>query len=114
MMEAGVAGESEAESDLFTELLGEEMISEMLIDLTNMKHPGYVEVEGGFGESVSTLKELQQSDSEQTDSEELSDDETEGEVVVPFWKEEEQVRPLPLRNRVQKKNEKHLNKMHTL
>ena len=75
------------------------MISEMLIDLTNMKHPGYVEVEGEFGESLSTLKELQQSDSEQTDSEELSDDETEGEVVVPFWKEEEQVRLLPLRNR---------------
>ena len=34
-------GESEVESDLFTELLGEEMIFEMLIDLTNMKHPGY-------------------------------------------------------------------------
>lgn len=56
-----MVGESEVESDLFTELLGEEMIFEMLIDLTNMRHPGYVEVEGGFGESLSTLKELQQS-----------------------------------------------------
>lgn len=51
---------------------------------------------------LSTLKELQQSHSEQTDSEEESNDETEEEVVVPFWKEEEQVRLLPLRNRVQK------------
>lgn len=102
MMEAGVIGESQVESDLLTELLGEEMSFEMLIDLTNMKHPGYVKVEGGFGELLSTLKELQQSHSEQTDSEEESNDETEEEVVVPFWKEEEQVRLLPLRNRVQK------------
>lgn len=46
MMEAGVIGESEVESDLFTELLGEEMSFEMLIDLTNTKHPRYVKVEG--------------------------------------------------------------------
>ena len=48
------------------------------------------------------MKELQQSHSEQTDSEEESNDETEEEVVIPFCKEEEQVRLLPLRNRVQK------------
>ena len=59
-------------SDLFTQLVGEEMIFQRIIDSTNLKQ----DVEGGVGQWFSILKELEQSDSEQSNSGEESDDET--------------------------------------
>lgn len=60
-------------SDLFTQLVGEEMIFQRIIDSTNLKQ----DVEGGgVGQLFSILKELEQSDSEQSNSGEESDDET--------------------------------------
>lgn len=59
-------------SDLFTQLVGEEMIFQRIIDSTNLKQ----DVEEGVGQLFSILKELEQSDSEQSNSGEESDDET--------------------------------------
>ena len=47
MIEKGVIRESEAESDLFAELLDEKMIFDMIIDLTYDRQE-YVEAEGGL------------------------------------------------------------------
>ena len=78
MIEKGVIRESEAESDLFAQLLGEEMIFATIIDLTHNRLE-YVEAEGSFGELLATLKE-----SAQSESEEESSDETDEEVIVLF------------------------------
>ena len=71
MIEKVVIGDS-FKSDLFTQLVGEEMIFQRIIDSTNLKQ----DVEGGVGQLFSILKELEQSDSEQSNSGEESDDET--------------------------------------
>ena len=47
-------------SDLFTQLVGEEMIFQRIIDSTNFKQ----DVEGRVGQLFSILKELEQSDSQ--------------------------------------------------
>lgn len=62
MIEKVVIGDS-FKSDLFTQLVG---------DSTNLKQ----DVEGGVGQLFSILKELEQSNSEQSNSGEESDDET--------------------------------------
>ena len=104
MIEKGVIRESEAESDLFAELLDEKMIFDMIIDLTYDRQE-YVEAEGGFSEFLAILKE-----SAQSESEEESDDKTDEEVVFPSLSEEDQATLEPLRTLVQKTNEKRLKK----
>ena len=104
MIEKGVIRESEAEFDLFAELLDEKMIFDMIIDLTYDRQE-YVEAEGSFGELLAILKE-----SAQSESEEEPDDKTDEEVVVPLLSEEDQARLEPLRTLVQETNEKSLNK----
>lgn len=74
MIEKVVIGDT-FKSDLFTQLLGEEMIFQRILDLTNLKQE-YVDVQGGIGQLFSILKELEQSDSEQSNSGEESNDET--------------------------------------
>ena len=59
MIEKVVIGDS-FKSDLFTQLVGEEMIFQRIIDSTNVKQ----DVEGGVGQLFSILKELEQSDSQ--------------------------------------------------
>lgn len=59
MIEKVVIGDS-FKSDLFTQLVGEEMIFQRIIDSTNLKQ----DVEGGVGQLFSILKELEQSDSQ--------------------------------------------------
>lgn len=71
MIEKVVIGDS-FKSDLFTQLVGEEMIFQRIIDSINLKQ----DVEGGVGQLFSILKELEQSNSEQSNSGEESDDET--------------------------------------
>lgn len=80
------------------------MIFDLIIDLTYDRQE-YVEAEGDFGELLAILKE-----SVQSESEEESDHKTDEEVVVPLLSEEDQARLEPLRNLVQKTNEKCLNK----
>lgn len=59
MIEKVVIGDS-FKSDLFTQLVGEEMIFQRIIDSTNLKQ----DVEGGVSQLFSILKELEQSDSQ--------------------------------------------------
>ena len=59
MIEKVVIGDS-FKSDLFTQLVGEEMIFQRIIDSTNFKQ----DVEGRVGQLFSILKELEQSDSQ--------------------------------------------------